>query len=349
MNGEDDKNVEVTPNEAPAPNAPPAATPPVLDNPVDRVAVPPEGAAPTTPEPASMDEMFTALREQRKAAAAAAESGAGTPGDEAGSESPGSPGSDVPPPANPEQPEGQSQVGGYDVSAAFKQLDTSIKENVTRLVRAELQRQNIVPATLANLQRVDENTKAVEFINPDDNRPFSGSNPRKDAMEWVEAYNKNINEYAAKLSQDEYSRQIEEAQGQIEIIRFAPVYEKMDEQRKAWFEDMVAPYEILDADGNVIGYNCNLAEAAQQLERSIAFLSRQQEALEAQAKAGAAAIVESAAEPSVATPQVPGTAKPAIAIDMPSSGGTPAGANDKPPANMEEAYTYLRNKKKGQQ
>lgn len=110
------------------------------------------------------------------------------------------------------------------------------------------------------------------FYNPETGQEFRGDNPRRQAMDWVEDYNKELArvfddacmQYEQKLMQD-YAPQ-------IAVREFAPKYEKLDPVRKGMFERVIAPYEIKDGDGDVVGYSCDLDAALDVVNSQISWI-----------------------------------------------------------------------------
>lgn len=107
------------------------------------------------------------------------------------------------------------------------------------------------------------------FYNPDTGREFTGDNPRRQAQEWVNDYNKELAESFNKTCAD-YSKKLLEEQGHgLAVIEFAPKYEKLDPVRKAMFESIIEDYEIHDSDGDLVGYSCDLDKALNAVNRQV--------------------------------------------------------------------------------
>lgn len=107
------------------------------------------------------------------------------------------------------------------------------------------------------------------FYNPDTGKEFTGDNPRRQAQEWVDDYNKalaaNFNATCA-----DYSKQLMEQEAPaIAVLEFAPKYDELDPVRKAMFDNIVEDYEIKDKDGEVIGYSCDLNKALEAVNRQV--------------------------------------------------------------------------------
>lgn len=107
------------------------------------------------------------------------------------------------------------------------------------------------------------------FYNPDTGREFRGDNPRRQAQEWVDDYNKELAKAFNKTCED-YSKKLLEEQGLgLAVIDFAPKYSQLDPMRKAMFESIIEDYEVVDKDGDLIGYSCDLDKALTAVNRQV--------------------------------------------------------------------------------
>lgn len=107
------------------------------------------------------------------------------------------------------------------------------------------------------------------FYNPDTGREFTGDNPRRQAQEWVNDYNREL---AASYNKTcaEYGQKLLKEQGSgLQVIEFAPTYAKLDPVRKAMFESIIEDYEIKDNDGDLVGYSCDLNRALAAVNRQV--------------------------------------------------------------------------------
>lgn len=123
------------------------------------------------------------------------------------------------------------------------------------------------------------------FYNPDTGREFTGDNPRRQAQEWCDDYNKEL---ATTFNQacEQYSNQLMEQEApQIAVLEFASTYDSLDPIRKKMFESIIEDYEIKDDGGDVVGYSVDLNKA-------LGAVNRQVEAIQAYSKANAPASTE---------------------------------------------------------
>lgn len=108
------------------------------------------------------------------------------------------------------------------------------------------------------------------FYNPETGRPFSGDNPRRQAMEWVKDYNENLADKFNSVCAQREAEILKEAEPRIQTLRFQSTYEKLDPIRQGMLDDIIADYEVKDSDGDVIGYSCDLNRALDVVNRQIA-------------------------------------------------------------------------------
>ncbi len=169
------------------------------------------------------------------------------------------------------------------------------------------------------------------FYNPETGREFTGDNPRRQAQEWVDDYNRELAD-AFNRTCAEYSQKLmREEGGRLAIIEFAPKYKALDPVRRSMFDSIIEDYEVRDKDDRVVGYTCDL-------DKALAAVNRQVRVIQSRfSKAGAA-------QP--AAPTGP-------ALDQPTT--TPAGGQGAKPQfkSIEEAMEWeqdqllekMRNKK----
>lgn len=155
-----------------------------------------------------------------------------------------------------------------------------------------------------DIYRVDPQTGAAAFFNPDTGKPFTGDNPRAQAKQWVEAYNDELRDTFNRMA-TERQREIEtEMAPVIELLKFTPTYEKLDPVRQQMFDVLIEGYEVYDKAGEHIGYSIDLNRALDQVNRQVAAI-----------KASA--------------PQMQPKAPTGPALDMPTtSGGSPVGSKE---------------------
>jgi len=166
-------------------------------------------------------------------------------------------------------PEGYSEQYRQDMQEDIRAqaIDEIAKEFIKRGVRNT---NGTLGATLDDTDICKRDEDGVpHFYNPETGREFTGDNPRRQAQEWVDDYNKEL----ARVFNNacaQYEQHLMEEQGPaLAVIEFAPKYEKLDPIRRGMFEDVISDYEIKDGDGLVIGYSCDLDKALLLVDRQI--------------------------------------------------------------------------------
>lgn len=112
------------------------------------------------------------------------------------------------------------------------------------------------------------------FFNPETQKQFTGENPRAQAREWVDTYNKELADVFDRSVKAKERAIMEEKQPVIETLRFAPKYNKLDPIRRSMLDSIIEDYEVTDDNGDVIGYSCDLNRALAQVERQISVIQK---------------------------------------------------------------------------
>lgn len=107
------------------------------------------------------------------------------------------------------------------------------------------------------------------FYNPETGREFTGDNPRRQAQEWVDDYNKELADAFNRTCQDYSQKLMDQEGGRLAIIEFAPKYKALDPVRRSMFESIIEDYEVTDKDGNVVAYSCDLDKALAAVNRQV--------------------------------------------------------------------------------
>lgn len=111
------------------------------------------------------------------------------------------------------------------------------------------------------------------FYNPETGREFTGDNPRRQAQEWVDDYNRELHDNFNKTCQA-YSKQLLEQEApKLAVIEFAPKYQQLDPVRRAMFDSLIEDYEVREND-NVVGYSCDLDKALAAVNRQVSVIQK---------------------------------------------------------------------------
>jgi hypothetical protein len=159
------------------------------------------------------------------------------------------------------------------------------------------------------------------FYNPETGREFTGDNPRRQAQEWVDDYNKELARVFNNSCEAYEETLKKDSAPQLAVMKFAPTYEKLDDISKGMFDNIVQNYEIADDNGKVIGYSCDLDKALDIVERQIGVIQNYAKQHQQQA----------AAKPAPTGP----------VLDMKTSSGAVPNGNDAPPTSLAEAMERL--------
>lgn len=141
------------------------------------------------------------------------------------------------------------------------------------------------------------------FYNPETGREFTGDNPRRQAQEWVDDYNKELADAFNRTCQEYSQRLMDQEGGRLAVIEFAPKYKALDPVRRSMFESIIEDYEVTDNDGNVVAYSCDL-------DKALAAVNRQVKKIQERfAKQGATAAKPAPSGPALDTPSSNGGAQ----------------------------------------
>lgn len=206
-------------------------------------------------------------------------------------------------------------------------LNESIRDQAINDVAAEFvkrgirNRNGMLGATMDDPDICKRDSDGVpHFYNPETGREFVGDNPRRQAQEWVDDYNKELARVFNNTCADYEKHLKEESAPRLAVMKFAPKYDALDDIRKGMFDNVVQDYEITDDSGKVIGYSCDLDKALSLVERQIAMI-----------QGYAKQHQQTAAKPAPSGP----------ALDMKTSSGAVAAGNDVPPTSLAEAMERL--------
>ena len=167
----------------------------------------------------------------------------------------------------------------------------------------------------------------VIYHNPDDpNRPFSS---RMEAQSWIDSFNGQVRNELKRRALEIRNEDADSILPSLRLMDFAPSYDAMDDAVREMFDDLIEGYEVLDSNGNVIGYNCDLDKMASKAER---MASRFSKAKPSKRRTKATKIAnEETRQPS---------------LDMRSHGSGGNGKMKREPQTLEEAMLRLRQQKK---
>ena len=167
---------------------------------------------------------------------------------------------------------------------------------------------------------VDRNgnpTGEVLFKDPDHPGKYIS---RNDARAWVNDYNADVKAEFNRIANEKYNELMGNAKPIMELMDFAPKFDKMDKMSQDLLADMIEPYAIKNGN-QIIGYNCDLNAAAKQVEKMVGRIQKMYPSQQA--------------ESPVTTPEV----------DI-KSGNSGDSSKTEEPKNIEEAMKLFRKQNK---
>lgn len=165
-----------------------------------------------------------------------------------------------------------------DSEEAIKQINESIRSQAINDIGKMFRDQNVMHNEKGQLGAYLEHPEIMKrdsngvptFYNPETGKPFTGDNPRAQARQWVEDYNKELVETFEQRVNERIQEYEKNAEPMLQTIRFAPKFEKLDKVRQVMVESIISDYEVHDNQGNLVGYSCNLDSVLEQVNRQIA-------------------------------------------------------------------------------
>lgn len=242
-----------------------------------------------------------------------------------------------------DQPGGPGDLGGGDSGSdtAFDNNDLSISEEQIKQYRESFM-EDIKERTLNDVANayikqgarhtngrlgasindpdvcVRDDDGFPRFYNPETGREFTGDNPRRQAQEWVDDYNRELADAFNKTCREYSQRLMQEEGGRLAVIEFAPKYKSLDPIRRSMLDSILEDYEITDSEGDVIAYSCDL-------DKALAAVNRQVRVIQSQYKSG------KTEKPKPSGP----------ALDTPNAAGSKAPGSGKPKfKSIEEAMEW---------
>lgn len=110
------------------------------------------------------------------------------------------------------------------------------------------------------------------FYNPETGREFTGDNPRRQAQEWVDDYNRELADAFNGACERYEAALVQREAPMMAVLEFAPKYEALDPIRQGMLENLIEDYEVEDDDGNLVGYSVDLDKALAIVDRQVAMI-----------------------------------------------------------------------------
>lgn len=163
-----------------------------------------------------------------------------------------------------------------------KSFEEDIRERTIRDVAAAYIKQgarNVDGKLGANISDPDickrDRDGVPRFYNPETGREFTGDNPRRQAQEWVDDYNRELADAFNKTCAEYSKRLLDQEGGRLAVIEFAPKYKALDPVRKMMLDSILEDYEVTDENGDVVSYSIDLDKALAAVNRQVSVIQRQ--------------------------------------------------------------------------
>lgn len=156
-------------------------------------------------------------------------------------------------------------VEPVDFDARRQELLQDIQRQAIDQVRQEFSKNQINPCSIEELYQRDEQSGRVTFKNPDD--PQHDFSSRAEAQQWVDAFNKQIEMRFRQEINRKQRELVQHSAPTLRLIEFAPKFDAMSKVEQDVMEDMLEPYAVKDAKGDVIGFNVDLNAVASQAKK----------------------------------------------------------------------------------
>lgn len=221
----------------------------------------------------------------------------------------------------------EESIQQYEQELGEDIRDRAIKEVAEEFLKRDNVRHSngVLGATLDDPDICKRDSDGVpRFYNPETGREFTGDNPRRQAQEWVDDYNRELARVFNNTCEQYEQHLKEQSAPQLAVMKFAPKYEKLDDIRRGMFDNVIQDYEIKDGNGDVVGYTCDL-------DKALALVDRQIEMIQSYGKQRQQ---EQQAQPQQSI---------GPALDMKNSSGAMQAGDDAPITSLADAMERLQN------
>lgn len=167
--------------------------------------------------------------------------------------------------------EGDDADGGFTElpdAAAYQSYEQELMQELTNYsISSAIKRftdKGIKPITINDLYTRTDDGRAV-YRNPDDSsRPF---NNRMEAQQWIDSFNNQLRDDVRREANRIKIQTAKQMKPSIELMRFAPRFDSMSKSEQSILDDLIEDYEVRNANGEIIGYNCDLNRMADKAVR----------------------------------------------------------------------------------
>ncbi len=217
--------------------------------------------------------------------------------------------------------------GGVDYGSVKQELISQLNKSAVAKAAKEFRDAGIREFQMKDVYERTPDGRVI-YHNPDDpNRPFSS---RMEAQSWIDSFNGQVKAELKRRALEIRNEDAGSVLPSLRLMDFAPSYDAMDDSVREMFDDLIEGYEVLDSDGKVIGYSCDLDKMAAKAERMASRFSQNRPAKRS-AKRATKTTDGGSRQPSV---------------DMRSHGSGGNGKMKREPQTLEEAMLRLRQQNK---
>jgi len=159
-------------------------------------------------------------------------------------------------------------LSGFDAVAQAKQAYSDLRSLVVETKRKEWADKGYKKFNVRDLARRDEQTGRIIYINPDD-RPEDWERPGyqgltiQQAKAWCDITNEDLNDKWKKECSELEKEYVEKARPYFELLAYADTYSRLNPVEQYYVDTITDMYAMRNAQGQVMGFNCDLNKVTQ--------------------------------------------------------------------------------------
>lgn len=219
----------------------------------------------------------------------------------------------------------------FNARSYVQTIENSVIKRSQMEAMNELQKAGVKMMDLEDITRRDEESGRISLINPDNGEPFAD---RVSAQTWLDTQNNQVRTQANKLATSKASELRKSIMPAVRTEVFKnTTYQTMDPITQNVFNELIDPYGVKNANGDVVGFDCDLDAMHQRAKSIVSQFNTGNAVAQVQSQATAPQ------QKSIATPNENSeVATPSV--DMPSSSNGSV-AEDPEPKTLEEALKIV--------
>lgn len=175
-------------------------------------------------------------------------------------------------------------LSGFDPNAKAREVYNDIRNLVVQQKRKEWDEKGYRKFSIRDLQRKDQSTGRIFYIDPDD-RPEDWERPGyqglkiQEAKAWVDIQNEALNEQWKKECGELEQQYVQQSAPYFNLIAYANTYSSLNPTEKMLVDRMTEPYALRNSNGEVIGFSCDLnmtTQIARQMAKDMGAINQAQ-------------------------------------------------------------------------